>query len=269
MNIDQNLLRARTHYYLKSLLTADSKLEPSTLEHMACEVFGLKRVGEQNDFADGVNDRSQASIKTRFLKPTKTKTFQSYPDHFLGYQFNHKQQTVTNGIELVQRRQVVDESQDAKKIGAETIQKFVDKIGESRTKYGVTTSYEVILCHGYSWDRKTYLVSVFWQPYQALDAKLLDWRREKNCVAGYEKHFFEEGYRDVKMCLRYNGNIARMATNFIEYKNPTKYQYSCHVQVQTPQPWPFDYEATLAELDLKDSDHATNLPKRRRRTLSQ
>lgn len=268
--MNNQLLMALTFHNLKSLLSTGSKIEPKVLEHIVCACFGLRPVGGKNFYADGVNENVQASIKTRYItpKPKSGMTFQTNPDIFLGYQFNHKQKTVTAGLELIQRRQVVDETKSAKEIGTETIKRFVDNITQSREYYHVKQSYEVIVVHGYACDHKHYLVSTYWQEYQSLDPKKLHWVTEKGCVVGYQSHEFESGAQNVKMCLRYNGNVNRLATNFVEYKNPTKYKNSAHVSIPLPDAWEFDLEKTLAELNQKEKNYATSLPKKRSRSLS-
>lgn len=270
MDINQELLSALVFHNLKSLLSTGGKIEPKVLEHVACQSFGLRTVGGKNLWADGVNEHVQASIKTRYITPKikAKKTFQTDPDKFLGYQFNHKQKTVTAGIELIQRRQVVDESKSPKDIGTETINRFLDNVEQSRVYYDVDSSYEVILVHGYDCNSKHYLVSVYWQEYKPLNPKKLIWAAEKGCVVGYESQKFESGVQNVKMCLRYNGNVNRLATNFVEYKNPAKYTNSVNVSIPLPDAWEFDLEKTLAEIDRKEQQYATSVSKKRSRSLS-
>lgn len=259
IQLNSQLLQARLYHGLKSLLTPGDTLPPRFLEYAICEAFGLDHVGDGNFFADGVKGANQASIKTRQLSPdvrkrTQGRDFQSHPDKFLGYSFNKKHDRVTNGLEFIQRRQAFDGVDDLTAepqfIGAGSINGFVENIKESTDKFKTTTSYEIIVVHGYDNSLSKYIISIFWQEYKPLDPKKVIWKREKISVAGYQEIKIGKEKKMVKICERYNGNCKRLATNFIEYKNPTKYKESAQIQLPIPDPWAFNKDATLTEIGL-------------------
>jgi len=266
INFDSDYFRARSFFFLKSSPERGLKLEPKILELITCESFGLAPKGGANRWADGVNNKAQASIKTRFFESKVKSDFQTCPEEYFGIQHNSKQDTRTAGIELIQRRQQLDESRSPREIGRQTINLFLDNIRQSALQYNVGTSYEIIVAHGFKRIQNTYMLSVFWQEYEAVDPEKLIWERESNAVAGFELIDMGSGPVKVKRCLRINGNANRCATNFIEFKNPIKYKYSKHLQIPVPDTWEFNRDQMLDEIN-RIEQNANILPKRKRKSL--
>jgi len=258
--INQNQLTARIFHGLKSLLTAGDTLPPRFLEYSICEAFGLDHVGDGNFYADGIKNNIQVSVKTRMLNPDVLKNsgrdFQTHSDKFLGAKQNKKQNKWTAGEEFIQRRQEINNETTAsdRHIGLLTLRNFRKNIHESYKRYNTNTSYEVIVIHGYNPKKTRYLVSVFWQEYQTPKTKDITWSREKGDVVGYM--MIDNVLQ--KVVSRVRGGAPREATCFKEYKNPTKYKYSVSIEVPIPEPWNFDQEKILTEINnLKGS---TNVP---------
>lgn len=260
MNFDNNLFKARIYHGLKSILTPGDTLPPRFLEYSICEAFGMNHVGDGNFYADGYLNDIQISVKTRTLTPHVLKTkagrdFQTNPAMFLGPHQNVKQNKWTAGLEIVQRRQQLDFKNDstesAKKVGIATLKGFQDNVDESYKKYNTSKSYEVISVHGYNRNKTSYIVSLFWQEYNPVDPSKITWVREGASVAGYA---------DIngvlqKVCERINGNAKREATCFKEYKDLTKYTHSAGIKLPLPEPWKFDKDNILAEINLKENSH--------------
>ena len=264
MLFDQNLFKAKIFHGLKSLLSNGDTLPPRFLEIAVCDAFGFKHVGDSTFYADGVKDICQLSIKTRMINPhiLKTKSgrdFQTHPNLFLGPHQNVKQNKWTNGLEIVQRRQQLnftnDSTEDPEKVGTATLTGFETNILESYNKFGTTESYEIIVVHGYNKNNNEYIVSLFWKEHSPLDAAQITWIREGSSVAGYS---IVDGV-SKKVCERINGNAKREATCFKEYKDLTKYQCTASISLPLPEPWKFDKDAILAEIYLKEQSHATIL----------
>jgi hypothetical protein len=262
--LDTDLLKAKIFHGLKSLHSGDDTLNSRYLEIVISECFNFKHVGDSAYYADGVNNTSQLSIKTRTLQPDVPKRkqgrdFQSNPEKFLGPQINTKHQKWTNGLEIVQRRQQVDFQNDstapADVVGNATLISFKKNINESLAKYRVTDTWEVICVHGYDKTKKYYLVSLYWKEYEFLNPECINWLREKNGVSGY----MNIDNVSKKICERINGNAKREATCFKEYKDLTKYKCSANIKLPLPDPWQFDKQAILEEINLKETQHATNL----------
>ena len=261
INCDLDHLTARVFHGLKSLFNPDDTLPPRYLEYAICKSFDLQHVGDGNFYADGYRDHIQVSIKTRMLNPDvlKTKTgrdFQTHPDKFLGPQQNVKQNRWTGGLEIVQRRQALDFDDIVAapdRIGQSTIAGFQSNVDESYKKYSTTNSFEIVGTHGYNHNRTAYIISLFWQEYQPLDADQLTWIREGYGVSGYAV----VGKISYKVCERVNGNAKREATCFKEFKNLNKYKHSVSIEVPIPDPWNFDQTTILTEINhLKGSTHA-------------
>lgn len=252
--------KARTFHGLKSLLTKGDVLPPRYLEFAICEAFSLNHVGDGNFYADGVCDDTQVSIKTRMLNPHVLKTkqgrdFQTHPEKFLGPQVNQKHNKWTGGIEIVQRRQALnfnDTTATPEEIGLETLKQFEANIEESFEKYKTSISQEIIGIHGYDHSGKFYIVSLFWQEYKHIDPTKIEWKREGYGVSGY----LEVGDQLHKVVERINGNAKREATCFKEYKDLTKYINTVSVRVPIPDPWAFDQQHLLSEIDLKEKLYA-------------
>jgi hypothetical protein len=257
MNCDSDLLRAWVFHGLKSISNPGDTLPPKFLEFVICKSFDLDHVGDGYWYADGVKGANQASIKTRMLNPHTLKRkqgrdFQSHPTMFLGPHQNVKQNKWTGGLEIVQRRQALpfkDAVADAKKIGIATLKAFEDNIKESYEKFQSTKSYEIVSVHGYNCDRTAYIMSVYWQEHKPLDPNKLSWVREGLSVAGYAT---VDGNQH-KLAERINGNAKREATCFKEYKNLTKYANSLSIKVPIPDPWSFDKDTLLTEIQLLES----------------
>jgi hypothetical protein len=263
INFNKNHLTARVFHGLKSLFNPDDTLPPRYLEYAICKSFDLHHVGDGNFYADGYRDDVQVSIKTRMLNPDVLKTkagrdFQTHPDKFLGPQQNVKQNRWTSGLEIVQRRQALDFDDIAAtpdKIGQATVDGFQTNVDESYKKYNTTKSFEIVGVHGYNHNRTAYIISLFWQEYEPLDAKQLAWTREGYGVSGYAT----VDKIKYKVCERVNGNAKREATCFKEFKNLNKYKHSVSIEVPIPDPWNFDQAAILTEINnLKGSAHVSN-----------
>jgi hypothetical protein len=257
MILDQDLFKARIYHGLKSILTPGDTLPPRFLEFAVCESFSMNHVGDGNFYADGYLNDTQLSVKTRMLNPHVLKTkagrdFQTNPAMFLGPHQNVKQNKWTAGLEVVQRRQQLDFKNDstesAKKVGLATLRGFQDNINESYKKYNTSKSCEVIGVHGYNYNRSSYIISLFWQEYNPVDASKITWIREGACVAGY----MTINSVPQKVCERINGNAKREATCFKEYKDLTKYNCSVNISLPIPEPWEFNKETILAEINLKE-----------------
>lgn len=264
LKIDSDLLCARVFHGLKSLPLKGDTLEPRLLEIIICESAGAKHVGDSNYYADGILDDLQVSVKTRMMNPHILKNvhecrdFQSHPELFLGQHHNKKQDFYTAGVEIVQRRQALDlndETADAAMVGEATLIGFQSVIKESYNAYGTQESWEVVAIHGYDRTQKRYIVSVFWQLYQSLDAKDISWSRQSGKVIG---NVVIDG-NSVKIMERINGNSKREATCFKEFKNLLKYQNFLHVGVPLPEPWAFDLKTTLAEIEHLEKTHEEEL----------
>lgn len=254
INFDQDLFKAKVFHGLKSLLSTGDTLPPRFLEIAVCDAFGFTHVGDSTFYADGVKDDMQMSIKTRMINPNALKIkegrdFQTDPLRFLGPHQNVKQSKWTAGLEIVQRRQKLDFENDStenpKNIGISTLAGFESNIKESHDKFNTTTSYEVIVAHGYNRTNTSYIVSLFWQEYQPLDASKITWVREGLSVAGYA--VIDKVPK--KICERINGNANREATCFKEYKDLTKYTLSAHISLPIPKPWKFDKTSILEEIN--------------------
>lgn len=264
MILDQDLLKAKIFHGLKNLLSKEDTLPPRFLEIAICEAFGYTHVGDSTFYADGIKQKSQMSVKTRMINPhlLKTKTgrdFQTHPSLFLGPHQNVKQDKWTAGLEVVQRRQKLDFKNDStelpKKIGIATLLGFETNIQESYKKFNTDVSYEVIVVHGYNRTRTHYIVSLFWQEYKVIDASIITWVREGYGVAGY---LTIDGVAK-KVCERVNGNSKREATCFKEYKDLTKYNSSASIKLPLPDPWEFDKDNILAEINLKELSHDNSI----------
>lgn len=194
-------------------------------------------------------------LNPEVLKTQVGRDFQTHPDKFLGPRQNKKQNKWTGGLEIVQRRQALDFNDtkaSPEKIGLATIQGFQSNLEESYKKYGTQQSFEIVGVHGYNHDNTCYILSLFWQEYQPLDANKITWQREGYGVSGYQT---VKGVLH-KVCERVNGNAKREATCFKEYKNLTKYKHSVHIEVPIPEPWNFDQTTILTEInDLKGSNN--------------
>jgi hypothetical protein len=232
---------------------AGDTLEPRLLEIIVCEVFGARHVGDANYYADGIFGDQQISVKTRMMNPhllkkvEDSRDFQSHPDLFLGPHHNKKQDRYTAGVEVVQRRQALDlndEVASADLVGTATLEGFRSVMQESYQVYGTQESWEIIAIHGYDRTQSRYLVSVFWQTYDTLDADDIAWAREPGRVIG---NVIIDG-NAVKIVERINGNSKREATCFKEFKNLLTYQNSLHVGVPVPKPWAFNHTALLQEI---------------------
>lgn len=259
MICNKELLTARIFHGLKSLLTDGDTLPPRYLEFAICESFGLRHVGDGNFFADGVNSDCQLSVKTRMLNPEILKTklgrdFNTHPEKFLGPKHNKKQGITWAGIEFVQRRQKIDKEpgSTARRVGLLSLRGFRQNIAESKRKFHVDTTYEVLLIHGYNWQQNRYMVNVYWQELAMPKTKTIVWKHELGGVSGYV---------DSQIVMhRVRDGAPREATCFKEYKDPTKYKYSVSISVPIPEQWPFDQTKILAELeDLKEKNYVSVL----------
>jgi hypothetical protein len=268
LKLDQEDLKARIYHGLKSLQTSGDVLEPRYLEKIVCESFGMKHTGDGNFYADGVKNNVQASIKTRNLKPeikkrVKSKDFQTHPDKFLGYSHNKKQKLTWCGLEFIQRRMAFPNLNDLEAapelIGELCFRGFRENILQSMNKFKTDKVYEILLVHGYDITEKNYIVSVFWDQYREPDFKTITWNQTKDGVIGLQQHLINNQIQDVIICKRVNGNERRAATNYIEYKNPAKYTYSSNIKVPIPEPWLFDKEKVLEEINQKEKNNAYTL----------
>jgi hypothetical protein len=102
-------------------------------------------------------------------------------------------------------------------------------------------THEIILVHGYSHDGY-YIVSLFWDRYNFLDASKINWVREGQSVNGYSTD------NHMIICERINGNSKREATCFKEYKNLLRIPNSVHFKIPIPEPWKFNEEEILEEI---------------------
>lgn len=196
-------------------------------------------------------------LNPEVLKTQTGRDFQTHPDKFLGPRQNKKQNKWVAGLEIVQRRQALDFN-DVKatpeKIGRATLTGFQTNVEESYKKYNTSVSYEIVGVHGYNHDRGLYILSLFWHEYKPLDADQISWVREGYGVSGY----ITSGGISLKVCERVNGNAKREATCFKEFKDLTKYTNSVHIQVPIPEPWNFNQQKILTEInDLKGSNNGS------------
>lgn len=255
MNCDTSLLEAYIFHGLKSLLTSGDTLPPRYLEMVVCSAFNLNHVGDGNFYADGVNSDIQASIKTRMLNPDILKTkvgrdFSTHPEKFLGIRQNKKQGIQWGGLEFVQRRQEIANEQTLSptQIGRRTLVGFLKNIKESRIKFKVNKTYEILVAHGYNWKNNQYLVNVYWQELSVPNLKTVTWTQNSNGVDGLVNN-------EIVM-HRVRGGAKREATCFKEYKDPTKYKHSASISVPIPERWPFDLTNIQAEIKhLKETQH--------------
>jgi hypothetical protein len=251
MKFDQDLFKAQIFHGLKSLLTDGDTLPPRYLEFSVCNALGLKHVGDGNFYADGVDANVQVSVKTRMLNPDTLKTksgrdFTTHPDKFLGPRQNKKQGKWWAGVEFVQRRQKIDNEpgSTARRVGVLTLRGFRQNIAESKKKFHTTETHEVLLIHGYNWQRNRYIVNVYWQEQSLPKIKDITWEHEANGVSGC---MTIDGVSQIVM-HRVRDGAPREATCFKEYKDPTKYSHSVSISVPIPKSWPFDKEKILTEL---------------------
>ncbi len=264
MNLNHKYFKALIFHKLKSLSKPGDTLEPSFLEFAICQSFSFQHVGGAGDYADGILGTDQMSVKTRMLKPKAVKSkkgrdFQTSPDEFFGPKYNKKQKKWTNGVEIVQRRQQVklnnDRTADPPVVGSLTLEGFQENLQESYRIYNTNTTYEMIVVHGYNRTEKRYIVTLFWAEYTPLDNELITWTREGCSVCGY---IHLDGV-NKKVCERIDGNAKREATCFKEYKDLTKYKNSAKFDLPLPDPWHFDLDEILAEIDLKEKNDASVL----------
>jgi hypothetical protein len=251
MNLNTDQLTARIFHGLKSLLTDGDTLPPRYLEFAVCDAFGLRHVGDGNFYADGVDATAQVSVKTRMLNPDSLKTqagrdFSTHPEKFLGPRQNKKQGIWWAGVEFVQRRQKINNEpgSTARRVGLLTLRGFRQNIAESKKKFGTNKTYEMLLIHGYNWQRNRYMVNVYWQELCLPATKDITWKHDAGGVNGCVD---VDGVSQIVM-HRVRGGAPREATCFKEYKDPTKYQHSASISVPIPDRWPFDQETILAEL---------------------
>lgn len=253
-------LEAHVFHGLKSLLSAGDTLPPRYLEIIVCQAFGLQHVGDGNFFADGINNIVQASVKTRMLNPEVLKRthsgrdFTTHPEKFLGPKENKKQGKISAGLEFVQRRQEIDNEHTASplRIGRKTLCGFLKNIKESKNKFNIDTTYEILVIHGYNWRHNAYLVNMYWQELKLPKLTEITWVKNTNGVDG----LVTINNKPQIVMHRVRGGAPREATCFKEYKDPTKYQHSVSISVPIPEPWPFDQEQILAEIKhLKETQN--------------
>jgi hypothetical protein len=243
-------LEARIFHGLKSLLVEKDTLPPRYLEYVLCEAFGLRHVGDSNDYADGVDSTCQASVKTRMLSPeikkSTVKDFATHPDKFMGVSQNKKQGWRWPGLEFVQRRQEIpnEETVSADYIGKKSVWGFMKKIVKSKRKFKVKKTYEILLVHGYNWKYNRYMVNVYWEELSFPKFNSITWQRTRDGVNGC---IDIDGLPHIVM-HRVRGGLKRQGTCFKEFKNPTKYKHSVNISVPIPERWPFDKTTVLAEL---------------------
>jgi hypothetical protein len=255
ITLNQQHLTARIYHGLKSLMTEGDTLSPRYLEHAICMSFGMDHVGDGNYYADGVGNDVQASVKTRMMNPHVLKTkegrdFISHPEKFLGPQVNQKHDRWTAGVEIVQRRQALDfddMAATAEQVGRASLTGFQKNVDESLDRYKVNQSYEIVAIHGYGHDLTNYKVSLFWQPYQHLNADSIEWQRVAYGVWG----LIDVDGKKHRIMERVNGNAKREATCFKEFKNLNKYLCSASIVVPIPSPWLFNETTLLAEIQAK------------------
>lgn len=252
LTLNVNKLTARIYHGLKSLLTPGDTLPPRFLEVAICESFDMLHVGDGNFYADGIKGNIQCSIKTRMMTPHLLKRkegrdFQTYPHLFLGPKRNKKRDKNWAGLEIVQRRQALpfkDATASPNKVGQETLKEFQKNIQESYNKFKTSISIEIIGVHGYSKDGN-YIVSLFWDEYKSISAANIEWVREGSSVNGY----ITENDKKIIVCERINGNAKREATCYKEYKNLLTIANSKLLVVPIPQPWEFNEENILKEIE--------------------
>jgi hypothetical protein len=264
MNFNTDLFRAKVFHGLKNIQCHGDTLSPRYLEIAITESFGGTHVGDSAFYADGIVQSQQLSIKTRMLSPIILKTksgrdFQSHPEKFLGPHINQKHNRYINGLEIVQRRQQLNLENDSTAspidVGRETLAGFEKNIAESVARYNVVDTYEIICVHGYDRTNQNYIAGLFWKQHEPLNYSTISWARENHSVVGYVS---DNGIMK-KICERINGNAKREATCFKEYKDLTKYQCSVNIKVPLPDPWVFDLNALLAEIELKTTGNLTKM----------
>jgi hypothetical protein len=214
---------------------------------VVCSAFNLTHVGDGNFYADGVSKNAQVSIKTRMLNPDILKTkagrdFSTDPAKFLGVRHNRKQGKQWAGLEFVQRRQEIANEQalSPSQIGRRTLVGFLRNIEESKIKFKVDETYEILVAHGYNWKMNQYLVNVYWQELEVPNLKTITWVKNSNGVDGLVNN-------QITM-HRVRGGAKREATCFKEYKDPTKYKHSVCISVPIPERWPFDLANIQTEM---------------------
>ena len=137
-----------------------------------------------------------------------------------------------------------------------TLRGFRQNILESKKKFCINKTYEVLLIHGYNWQRNRYLVNVYWQELTLPKTKDIIWKQEAGGVDGYVE---VNGTSQIVM-HRVRDGAPREATCFKEYKDPTKYKHSASISVPIPEQWPFNQEFILAELQhLKEKSHDSTI----------
>jgi hypothetical protein len=247
MNCNTNELEAYIFHGLTSLLTEGDTLPPRYLEMIVCSAFNLTHVGDGNFYADGVGPGIQASIKTRMMVPDILKSkagrdFSTHPDKFLGIRRNKKHGIQWAGLEFVQRRQEIanESSLSATQIGRRTLVGFLRNIEESKKKFNVDKTYEILLAHGYNWKMNKYLVNLYWQELEVPNLKTVTWAKNHNGVDGL--------INNQIVMHRVRGGAKRESTCFKEYKDPTKYKHSVSISVPIPERWTFDPVAIQTEI---------------------
>ena len=255
MNCNTIELESYVFHGLKSLLTEGDTLPPRYLEMIACSAFNLTHVGDGNFYADGVGNGVQVSVKTRMLNPDILKTkvgrdFSTHPEKFLGMRENKKHGVQWAGLEFVQRRQEIANENvlTPRQIGRRSLVGFLRNIKESKDKFKVNSTYEILLAHGYNCKQDQYLVNVYWQELEVPNLKTITWAQTNNGVDGL--------INNQIVMHRVRGGAKREATCFKEYKDPTKYKHSVSISVPIPDRWPFDLATIQAEIKhLKEKSH--------------
>jgi hypothetical protein len=248
---DISLLGARLYHSLKSLLSLEETLPYRALEFSICEAFGFNHVGDGNFYADGVRGNIQASVKTRKLEPHILKrlpgrNFQSHPETFLGMHSNKKQKKEWDGLEIVQRRQALEFDEmllTPEQIGIATLKGFHQNVLDSYRKFNTTESIEIIGVHGYNHNKNLYMMSLFWDEYKFRNPQDIKWTRDGNGVDGYDIH------TNRIVVTRVDGNAKRESTCFKEHKDLTKYIYSAKIELPIPDPWVFNKDIILEEIN--------------------
>lgn len=261
---DTDLLRAKIFHSLKCIANSGDTLQPRLLEYIICEAFGFTHVGNDVYYADGVLDNKQISIKTRTLEPTVLKTksgrdFQTHPEKFLGVKQNKNYDKVKGGLGIVQRRQSLDLDDNTatpQQIGQAVLTAFKNNIIHSYEKFGTDTTYEVIVVHGYDHTKSNYIMDLYWQEYQELDATAINWFREGSSIVGSIKI---DGLEHV-ICKRIDGNATRESTCFKEYKNLIKFNNSAKIKIPVPDHWPFNLNDLLNEIYSLEKSKSINKP---------
>ena len=253
---DISLLEARIYHNLKSLLSMEDTLPSRSLEVAICESFGFTHVGDGNFYADGICGNIQASVKTRKLEPHILKrkdgrNFQSHPDVFLGTHTNKKQKKEWDGIEIVQRRQALEFDEmllTPDQIGLATLDGFHQNVLDSYAKFNTTESIEIIGIHGYNHTKNSYIMSVFWDEYKFRNPQDIKWARNGNGIDGYDIN------TNRIVVTRVDGNAKRESTCFKEHKDLTKYIHSAKIELPIPDPWLFNKDAILAEINNRNNN---------------